>query len=86
MPEYDASILLDGWVRVRIQADNQWAALAILKTVRPCITLRGSDHEQVGEVENPTIIYLDVEDITLVQPSACVEAEPSVPARPTSPT
>ena len=67
MPEYEVSVLVDGWARVRIQAENRRDALAALRVATAHVTLHAPNHEQIGEVENPAIIYLDPEDITLHQ-------------------
>lgn len=68
MPEYDVSVLIDGWARVRIQAENRRDALEQLTIAKPHLTLHAPNHEQIGEVENPARFYFDVEDVTLHQP------------------
>ena len=73
MPGYHASVLIDGWLKLRIEAKNRADAAAKLRNGRIRFDLLDQNLEVVSEVidskDSPTSMFtLDVEEIDLSVP------------------
>lgn len=65
MAMYEVSVLIDGWVQVRIEAGNRQEALTNLRTARPHIDLFSPEQKVVGEVIGPGMFCIEAEDISV---------------------
>jgi hypothetical protein len=81
MPDYDVGITVDGWVRLRISAENRNDAAR--KVAAACVKFQlvDSKHEAIGRIpeDGCPLFNVTVEDIEVYQPGE--ETRYHAPAR-----
>lgn len=69
---YDAEILMDGWLRLRVSVSSAAAARRLIGSLRPKIVFVDEDGLPVGVIEDAplfTVVIEEVEEAESVAPS-----------------
>lgn len=79
MPQYDAEVLMEGWLRIRVAAPSAAAARKLLSSLRPRISFVNEDGIAVGVIEDAPLFTVVIEEVEPFEPK--VESPYHAPAR-----
>lgn len=63
MSLYDAEILMDGWLRLRVSASSAAAARRLVGTLRPRIVFVDDDGAPVGVIDDVPLFTVVIEEV-----------------------
>lgn len=65
MPDYDVSVCLDGWIRMKVHAASRQDALDKLRASKPYFAMLDGDHNLIGDLED-SMFNIAEDDIEII--------------------